>query len=97
MTEAHSLGEWEANFDETFEDMFFRRAMTSEDDSGPVKDFIRSLLLAQKEGFRREIEGMKQTCTYHDEYTAGCKQCLLVRGANAIVNDLLTKLDTNLI
>lgn len=89
MTETHSFGEWED---------IFREKLTFRAESGErrflvfpdaMEDFIRQTqkeaLLAQKEGFRREIEGMKTIGSSGDDMVH----------RNEPLDDLLTKLDTN--
>lgn len=94
MTETHSLGDWRELLMDDFCVMFSR----AERDIEPIdwvermEEFVENLLLAQKEGFRREIEGTKvlkeHICRFNDgEQTCDCY--------NEALNDLLTKLDTN--
>lgn len=84
MTETHSLGDWEKEFDllEKLDhgDVQFHCSGCKK----TVKDFIRETFLAQKEGFRREIEGMKSE-----------SDSLVKDVRNDTCNEMLTKLDTN--
>lgn len=98
MTETHSLGDWEEEFDEKFPLKYSSEPkplmISCTEHHAPaspteLKNFIRSLLLAQKEGFRREIEYMKNGVKH--THMGGCFDC----SKDEVLNKLLTKLDTN--
>jgi hypothetical protein len=98
MTETHSLGDAEVKLYKLFpyESLCcngdYCEANCGEKTRKEILDLINALLLGQKEGFRREIEKVifeinaKQIGS--NEYQAGKIE---------VCNDLLTKLDNNLV
>lgn len=109
MTETHSLGDWEDKFIDQIE------TCLDADAHGPLlpgimfKDIehiarrmvpiAHELLLAQKEGFRREIKEAMKDITAHLEPGMNPRTqeevATKITNYNYALNDLLTKLDTN--
>lgn len=103
MTETHSLGDWEDKFIDQIE------TCLDADAHGPLlpgimfKDIehiarrmvpiAHELLLAQKEGFRREIEGMRESSALALDINHPAR--IRKENTNEILDFLLTKLDTN--